>query len=56
MCEYVKINDEFKCTLFLSKNERFFNIICNKISIIMQKGVEKETVCNGRYLNTKKIL
>lgn len=34
----------------------FFNKIWNKISIIMQKWVDKETVCDRKYLNTKKYI
>ena len=39
----VKCFDEIKCMSFLIKDEKLFNKIWNKISIIMQKGVDKET-------------
>lgn len=56
MCRDAKRLDETKWMSFLIKDKKFFNKIWNKISIIMQKWVDKETVCDRKYLNTKKYI
>ena len=55
-CVDAKSLDETKWMSFLIKDKMFFNKIWNKISIIMQKWVDKETVCDRKYLNTKKYI